>query len=212
MLCAMKRQKLVRLVARNLSTRQMADALGCSKTNVRYWLKKYGLRTKPSRTARPHRPMRRKEVRAAVKRNTTASGTLRDLGFNVNGGTHGRLLRKIREWNISTSHWLGYGHAKGRQAYNKGRGKPLSEVMVGNSTYPRCHLKRRLLEEGVLANRCAWCGLGPEWNGRPLVLVLDHINGVKNDHRPKNLRLLCPNCNSQTPTFCGKNIGRVPVG
>jgi len=29
-------------------------------------------------------------------------------------------------------------------------------------TYPRCHLKRRLLEEGVLANRCAWCGLGPE--------------------------------------------------
>jgi 5-methylcytosine-specific restriction endonuclease McrA len=43
------------------------------------------------------------------------------------------------------------------------------------------------------------------WNGIPLVLVLDHINGKNNDNRQNNLRLLCPNCNSQQSTFAGKN-------
>ena len=39
-----------------------------------------------------------------------------------------------------------------------------------------------------------------------LVLELDHINGVGDDHRLENLRLLCPNCHSQTETYCGRNI------
>jgi hypothetical protein len=47
------------------------------------------------------------------------------------------------------------------------------------------------------------------WNGKPLPLTLDHINGVNSDNRPKNLRLLCPACNAQLPTQGGKNRGRV---
>ena len=47
----------------------------------------------------------------------------------------------------------------------------------------------------------------PTWRSKPLVLVLDHINGVNDDYRADNLRLLCPNCNSQTSTFCGRNRG-----
>jgi hypothetical protein len=50
--------------------------------------------------------------------------------------------------------------------------------------------------------------LEPVWLGKPLVLILDHINGKHNDHRLVNLRLLCPNCNSQQPTFAGKNKGQ----
>lgn len=46
----------------------------------------------------------------------------------------------------------------------------------------------------------------PEWNGKTMVLILDHINVVSNDHRRENLRLVCPNCNSQLSTHCGKNI------
>jgi hypothetical protein len=49
----------------------------------------------------------------------------------------------------------------------------------------------------------------PSWNNKPLPLILDHINGVKGDSRPKNLRLLCPNCESQLPTRGGCNKGRV---
>ena len=43
------------------------------------------------------------------------------------------------------------------------------------------------------------------WNGKPLVLILDHINGNAEDNRYENLRFVCPNCNSQLPTFTGRN-------
>lgn len=83
----------------------------------------------------------------------------------------------------------------------------LGDVMVENSTYPRSSLRRRLLRSGVIPYVCAVCGRGPEWEGRPLTLILDHINGVNNDHRKENLRFLCPNCSSQTDTFSGRNRG-----
>lgn len=45
------------------------------------------------------------------------------------------------------------------------------------------------------------CGIGNEWNGKPLTLQLDHINGDHSDNRLENLRILCPNCHSQTSTW-----------
>lgn len=83
--------------------------------------------------------------------------------------------------------------------------RPLSEILVLN---PRTHhaSKGRLIREGVLENRCQLCGIGPEWNGRPLVLQLDHTNGNHQDWRLENLRILCPNCHTQTPTFGGRRI------
>ena len=47
------------------------------------------------------------------------------------------------------------------------------------------------------------------WNGQPLSLILDHINGVNTDNRPENLRYVCPNCNSNLPTHGGGNKNRV---
>lgn len=49
----------------------------------------------------------------------------------------------------------------------------------------------------------------PQWNAQPLPLILDHIDGNRTHNRPANLRLLCPNCNSQLPTQGGKNKGRI---
>jgi hypothetical protein len=56
---------------------------------------------------------------------------------------------------------------------------------------------------------CLFHAQTPLWNNNPLPLILDHINGVRRDNRPKNLRLLCPNCESQLPTRGGHNKGRV---
>src|SRR5436309_2821566 len=82
---------------------------------------------------------------------------------------------------------------------------PTAEILVANSRYlGTSTLKARLLREGLLEPHCYTCGL-TEWLGKPLTLVLDHINGVRNDNRLANLRLLCPNCHSQTPTFAGRN-------
>ena len=66
-------------------------------------------------------------------------------------------------------------------------------------------MKSRLIKEEILEYKCALCGNTGEWQGQSLTLQLDHINGINNDNRLKNLRLLCPNCHSQTKTFSGRN-------
>lgn len=54
--------------------------------------------------------------------------------------------------------------------------------------------------------KCTMCGIS-EWNNNSITLIVDHINGDASNNLPSNLRLLCPNCNSQTPTFGGRNKG-----
>jgi hypothetical protein len=83
---------------------------------------------------------------------------------------------------------------------------PLNEILVRDSAY-LCthHLKKRLLAVGLLLNRCGICGLGPQWNGKPLSLQLDHEDGDRTNNLIGNLRLVCPNCHSQTDTYGGKN-------
>ncbi|MFN2567662.1 MAG: HNH endonuclease signature motif containing protein [Gemmatimonadaceae bacterium] len=110
------------------------------------------------------------------------------------------MKRHVRRLGLDTSHWF-----KGRPP----AGKPLAELVApGGSGGSRGYVKRRLIKAGILRNECYECGQQPTWRGKPLVLVLDHINGVNDDYTPENLRLLCPNCNSQTPTFCGRKARR----
>ncbi len=86
----------------------------------------------------------------------------------------------------------------------KGLYKPqiaIDDIITNKISFSRCQLKKRLLREGLLENKCCKCGNDGEWLGNNLPLELDHINGVNNDNRIENLRILCPNCHSQTPTF-----------
>lgn len=78
-------------------------------------------------------------------------------------------------------------------------------VFVENSEYPRHRIKDRILKQKLIEYKCEECPLTDEWNGKKLVLQLDHRNGIHNDNRLENLRFLCPNCHSQTPTFTARN-------
>lgn len=81
----------------------------------------------------------------------------------------------------------------------------------GSSKTNRGNIKSYLLRTGILKNCCSCCGLSAEWQGKTLVMVLDHEDGDKYNYQQTNLRLLCPNCNSQMDTFAGKNVKkRIP--
>lgn len=88
-----------------------------------------------------------------------------------------------------------------------------NEGFVENSTLSNGAAKNVLREYLNIEERCGECGLSGNWNDKKLELHLDHINGNNTDFRKENLRFLCPNCHSQTDTYCGKsmNNGKIKV-
>lgn len=81
--------------------------------------------------------------------------------------------------------------------------KPRIEEGNGCSGSPT--LKKYLIEK--FGEKCSECGQESNWNNKPLVLQLDHIDGDSDNNYPKNLRLLCPNCHTQTENFGSKGRG-----
>ena len=66
-------------------------------------------------------------------------------------------------------------------------------------------MRKYFIKGEYVEHKCSICGQEPEWQGKPLTLILDHINGINNDHSLENLRWVCPNCNQQLDTTGSKN-------
>jgi hypothetical protein len=82
----------------------------------------------------------------------------------------------------------------------------LQEILEGKHPhFQTFKLKNRLLKEKIIENKCFICDI-EEWNGKKLNMELDHIDGNRTNHKLENLRMLCPNCHSQTETYRAKNI------
>jgi len=144
------------------------------------------------------------EFRELVKKSQTYSDILRDHGMSNKGGNCNTLKKRIAKLGVNDDH-IAKGHSSNKGKKFISKKIPLNKILVENSTYNRGHLKNRIIEEKLIDYKCQKCGITNKWEGSELVLVLDHINGVSNDHRLKNLRFLCPNCNSQTKTFAGRS-------
>lgn len=141
----------------------------------------------------------------AVKENFSVRGVLKALGVAPHGGSYKTFYLRIKNLNLDISHFTGQGHLKGKSIFRSPK-LSLNDLLVRDSNRVlSIKHKQRILDEGLLENKCSKCGLEKEWQGELIVLHIDHINGDHFDHRIENLRMLCPNCHSQTETYCSKN-------
>lgn len=157
--------------------------------------------------------MKRKEkyskenVELAIKNAINIKTTLKNLGLRCAGGNYKTLHKYIEMYNLDTTHFEDkhkiYERSLGLSV--KKRKKDLSSILVENSNYDRGHLKKRLYDNDLKKRECELCGQDEYWNGKKMSLILDHINGVYNDNRIENLRIVCPNCNATLETHCRKN-------
>lgn len=146
-----------------------------------------------------------------VRDATSMAGVLTQLGMPRVGRAHHELRRRLRELGIDVSHLRGQGWARGEtrkthpsvDRHSSQRQIPDELVFMERSLLVRGpSIVKRLLTMGW-RYECVICGI-VEWQSRRLTLHLDHINGIHDDNRLSNLRLLCPNCHSQTDTYSNR--------
>lgn len=147
----------------------------------------------------------KEQFEKAVKKSLSIAQVCRELGIVAVGGNYKTVHSKIKLWEIDISHFTGAAWNVGERYRPVKEKAPLSEICIENSTYTSSNsLKKRLYAENVKEAKCECCGI-TEWQDKPISLELDHINGINTDNRLENLRILCPNCHSQTHSFRGKN-------
>jgi hypothetical protein len=116
--------------------------------------------------------------------------------LKINKTYHTYLTKCVKDNNIDISHFT---------TKNTTRRK-IDEILTTNSeNVSSARIKKYLVKNNLVKEECSVCKIPAEWNNKPLTLQLDHINGDHFDNRVENLRLICPNCHSQTDTYTGRN-------
>lgn len=142
--------------------------------------------------------MKKEHLIQIVKESVSIAQVLRKLKLIPAGGNYDTIKKYIKEYNLNTSHFTGQGWLKGKtHTFTQ---KPLSKILVDGKYYKSYRLKERLIRAGLKNRECEMCGI-VKWNNKVAPLELDHISGIKTDNRIENLRILCPNCHAQTPTY-----------
>lgn len=156
-------------------------------------------------TCHMYRRYTKEILEPAVLASTSWADVCRFFGKNQNGGSRKHLQLKVREMGISTAHFVtsAAGWSRGVEHLGK-RATPEAILRIHKEELklpqPARLLRRALVAVGV-PHVCVYCGCGSVWNGKRLVLQVDHINGDRFDARRENLRFLCPNCHSQTDNW-----------
>jgi hypothetical protein len=146
-----------------------------------------------------------KELIEIVKKCESKTEILQVYGLKNNGGNYNILDVYLKKFKIDTSNLDGRKRTMG--GFKPKR--ELKDILVENSDYMSSnHLKNRLYKEGLKERICELCGQDENWKGKKISLILDHENGINDDNRLINLRIVCPNCNATLPTHCRGDVYR----
>lgn len=138
----------------------------------------------------------------SIQNNNSWSKAISSCGLNGYAGGNAKAFKNIADtFQIDLSHMKGQGWNAGNDALNA---IPLDQLLVKGSSARSDNLKKKLIKKGMLEDECYECGQLPIWNGKLLVLELDHIDGDNSNNELVNLRILCGNCHSQTKNFRGR--------
>lgn len=146
-----------------------------------------------------------------IKESDTIHSVLVKMGKNTSAASYKLFHRKVKKYEIDTSHFLSRKEITAKQ-FREGNLKkiPTNELFTEKSTISRHNVKNRIISENLLNYECSMCGNDGNWNGSKISLILDHINGINNDNRLENLRFVCPNCNATLDTHCKGSKGLIP--
>ncbi|MFF2331396.1 MULTISPECIES: HNH endonuclease [unclassified Streptomyces] len=146
----------------------------------------------------------RAALASAVETSLSLANTLKLLGLADNGAGRALVKRSIEAHGISTDHFTGQGHFLGTSSPYRKSAMDILRRPAPPAPRTRTALLRRALDDLGVPHECAACGIGDLWQGKRLVLEIDHINGDPIDNRRENLRYLCPSCHSQTESFSNR--------
>lgn len=127
-----------------------------------------------------------------VKECKSFAQVIKSLGLSQSGGTQTHITKKIREYEIDTSHFLGQSWSKDKVLGNK---YPIDEYLNNNKYIHSDTLKKRLIKENYFEHKCYNCGL-KEWLGEPIPIELHHKDHNHSNNNLSNLSILCPNCHA----------------
>lgn len=201
--------EIARAVAASRSVREVARQLGIdnedsgSRSALRRALAQLELDTSHFSYARvAFEPER---LRQLVASSTSYAEVMRKLGLETNAGNHRKVRRHIHDLALDVSHFT--RRSSDRPPRLRSTRTSLDVLRVwppGSARLSHIRL-RRAMEAAGACYRCLACGNQGEWQGQPLTLHVDHVNGDWLDNRMANLRFLCPNCHAQTDTWCSGN-------